>query len=417
MFRKEQIIMDSISLDIAIKVIESLRAGIPTRISTHYLPEVRSHVTDKFTQDLQQLSTGQSIPSGRMIWGGYGQGKTHELTCIEHLALNSGFAVSRITLNRQLSGQKLFNLYQKLASSIRTANSQCFGIQRDLEQKRASDLSISQIQDYRRYTHPLPAIVLENYFHSAGEEQEKLYGSILGAKLPVPDIKRIHKRNFGGTFPSSETFAVTKHGKAYFEVMADVITWCGYKGWVLLIDEVELVSRLGKAGRLQAYQNLSWLVNWSQQLQFPIYTVGGIASPLMDIWNNAEKKKVPDKDLMADEADAKFGEAVGQQLRLFFRKALNSEICPHVRLLEDDQLVRLLENVINLHGISYNWQPNVDAQDIINSIGDSPVRTYIRATLEALDISRQYDEIIHIEPGDLADVVLTEGTTSDDEEG
>lgn len=396
----------SIDRNIAIAVIESLRAGIPTRTSTQYLPEVRSTLTEKFNQDLQQFSTGKSISSGRMIWGGYGQGKTHELTCIEHLALNNGFAVSRITLNRQLSGQHLFKLYQKLATSIRTANSQRFGIQHDLEKKLASDLSDSLIQNHQRYTHPLPAIVLENYFHAAGEEQELLYTNLLGAKLPIGDIKKIHKRNFGGTFPSSETFTVTKHGKAYFELMADVITWCGYKGWVILIDEIELVARLGKAGRLQAYQNLSWLINWSQQLQFPIYTVGGIASPLMDLWRNAEKNKVSDQQLMPELAVAKFGHAIGQQLRLFFQKAQDMKICPHVLKLEEAQLTRLLENIVELHGISHNWQPDIKVQEVITSIGNAPVRTYIRAGLEALDISYQYSEKFVPKPDILVDFVV-----------
>jgi len=395
----------SINRNIAIGVIESLRAGIPTRTSTQYLPEVRSTLTDKFNQDLQQFGTAKSIPSGRLIWGGYGQGKTHELTCIEHLALNHGFAVSRITLNRQLSGQNLFKLYQKLATSIRTANSQRFGIQHDLEKKRASELSNSLIQDHQRYAHPLPAIVLESYFQAAGEEQELLYANLLGAKLRIADIKRIHKKNSGQTFPSSENFVVTKHGKAYFELMADVITWCGYKGWVILIDEIELVSRLGKAGRLQAYQNLSWLVNWSQEFQFPIYTVGGIASPLMDLWRNAEKKKIPDQELMPEIADHKFGQAIGQQLRLFFQKAQDIQACPHVVQLEHEQLARLLNNIVELHGLSYNWQPELDVKEMISSIGNHPVRTHIRATLEALDIGYQYAVTVDPKPKSINFVV------------
>jgi len=396
----------------AIAVIESLRAGIPTRISTQYLPEVRSTLIEKFNQDLARFDKDESILSGRLIWGAYGQGKTHELTCIEHLAMNEGFAVSRITLNRQLSGQNLFKLYQKLATSIRTNRSLRFGIQHDLETKRASDL-LSLIHPRDRYTHPLPAIVLENYLDATGEDKELLYANLLGAKLPISDIRKIHRQNLGSNFPSLETYSVNKHGKAYFEIMADMVTGCGYKGWVILIDEVELVARLGKAARLQAYNNLSYLLNWSQQLQFPIYTVGAVAIPLSDLWCNTDKKRLPDQETMPELAAIKFDQAIEEQIRLFFQKGLDRQISPEIVQLEKEQLAKLLERITEIHGISYNWQPNIEVEEIITSIGNNPVRTHIRAVLEALDISYQYSERIDLKPDDL----VTEDTSpvSEDE--
>ena len=40
-------------------------------------------------------------------------------------------------------------------------------------------------------------------------------------------------------------FRFREHAAAYFGLMADAIRWCGYRGWVILIDEVELLGRLG----------------------------------------------------------------------------------------------------------------------------------------------------------------------------
>lgn len=59
----------------AIAIIESLRSGIPTRISTRELPNLRPNLTNKIVQDLDQFAVG-NIPQGRLIWGAYGQGKT-----------------------------------------------------------------------------------------------------------------------------------------------------------------------------------------------------------------------------------------------------------------------------------------------------------------------------------------------------
>lgn len=89
---------------------ESLRAGILSRASTKELSDLRPSLTSPIKQDLAQLAQG-NIPKGRLIWGDYGQGKTHALTTIEHLALDLGFAVSRIFLSREVACHHLFNFY------------------------------------------------------------------------------------------------------------------------------------------------------------------------------------------------------------------------------------------------------------------------------------------------------------------
>ena len=78
------------SIHQAISVIESLRAGIPTRQATRLLPDLRKPVTERIMQDLASFEANV-IPGGRMIWGQYGQGKTHALTAIEHQALDHNF--------------------------------------------------------------------------------------------------------------------------------------------------------------------------------------------------------------------------------------------------------------------------------------------------------------------------------------
>ena len=381
----------------AIAVIESLRSGIPTRTSTRVLPDARPDLTSKISQDLDDCISGK-YPKGRFIWGAYGQGKTHELTCIEHLALDRGFAVSRVTLSRELSGQHLFRLYGKLASSIKTPDSTHFGIQHKLDKKRSGDLPDSPIQDEHRYTHRLPAIVLEDYFYATDQQdRELLYRDLLGEKPPIADIRRIHKVSRGVPFPRIPTFGVLKHGQAYFEMMSDVIQWCGYKGWIILIDEIELIARLTKVARLNAYKNLSWLLNWSiqpQNKQFPFYFVGGVASPLMNLWLGSEKIS-PDKEIMPQLASEKFvnEDAAAEIINFFFKEAMNDQQCPSINPLNIDQLIQILAKLVEIHEKSYAWNSGMtdrDLRDLVNSLGSSPLRTYIRALLESLDIKFLY---------------------------
>lgn len=52
----------------SIFVVESLRAGIPTRLSTRVLPDLRSNLTEKITEDLSSFERG-IVPDGRILWG------------------------------------------------------------------------------------------------------------------------------------------------------------------------------------------------------------------------------------------------------------------------------------------------------------------------------------------------------------
>lgn len=396
----------------AIAVVESLRAGIPTRASTRELSDLRPSLTEPIKQDLAQLAQGNN-PKGRLVWGAYGQGKTHALTTIEHLALDLGFAVSRVSLSREVSCHHLFNFYGRVASAIRTPKSQIFGIQRALDKKASGDLPDSRVQDPNRYIHPLPAFVLEDYFYTTGEEQDLLYGDLMGTRLAMPDLRRIHRACRGEQLPKFESnFGVKKHGSAYFGVMADVLAWCGYKGWVILIDEVELIGRLGKVGRLDAYRNLNWLLNWSGTMSYPIYTVGVVASSLRnDVWFSSDSTHSAKNDLsqIPELAAQKLGHNAEAEMKKFFDLAISRQ-CPTTEPLSQGELSKLLETLVERHRIAYAWDAQLDVHNLIQHIGNQPVRTHIRAALEALDINYTYKEIITPEVSD-----LVEGSVEEEE--
>lgn len=407
----------------AIAVIESLRAGIPTRISTRELPDLRASLTSLIRQDLEQFSQGQrSI--GRLAWGPYGQGKTHALTTVEHVALDLGFAVSRVSLSREVSCHHLLNFYGRVASVIRTPDSRMVGITKALNSRKAGDLLSSSIADHDRYSHPLPATILEDYFFTSGEEQDLLYGDLTGTRLSSPELKRIHRACRGEPLPKFEiNFRTTQHGSAYFGVMADVIALCGYKGWVLLIDEVELIGRLGKVGRLQAYRNLNWLLNWSNREvrrdgenelfchnPYPIYTFGVVASSLRnDVWfsGTSTPSAKNDRAQIPEVAVEKFGIEAGTVMQDFFDTAISTN-CPTIRPIETTQLATLLERLVELHATAYAWDAQLDVSELVQTIGSQPIRTHIRATLEALDIAYLYRERIKLGATDLLEASLQE---------
>lgn len=409
----------------AIAVIESLRAGIPTRASTRELMDLRAGLTDLIRQDLTAISQGKLLP-GRLAWGPYGQGKTHMLTTIEHVALDMGFAVSRVSLNRAVSCHHLFNFYGRVAPVLRTPDSKLQGLTKALQRKTLNNLLDSPIIQPGRYVHSLPALVLEDYLLATGEDQDLLYGDLVGNRISGPELKRIHRANRGEALPTVKpNFRATQHGSAYFGLMADAVQLCGYKGWVLLLDEVELIGRLGKTSRLQAYRNLNWLLNWCEnpwqpddepqselfhQHTYPIYTVGVVASSLRnDVWfsGTSTPSAKSDRSQIPELAAEKFGATATQEMKRFFDRAVSSH-CPTIKPLGTKDLMQLLEQLVELHGKAYAWEAALEIRPLLEAIGSQPIRTHIRATLEALDIAYLYHEAPVLATTDLVESSLQE---------
>ncbi len=396
----------------AISVVESLRAGIPTRLSTRQLPDLRPELTRLIEQDLAQLEAGHH-PRGRLIWGSYGQGKTHALTALEHLALDRGFAVSRVALSREVSCHQLFNFYGRVAPLIRLPDS-ASGLAALLSRKSPQGIQSSIMDRLDRYQHPLPAFVLENLLYASGEDQDLLYGDLVGSRLTLTDLRRIHRANRDGVMPRFErTFKVSEDGAAYFGVMADALKTFGYKGWVLLIDEVELIGRLGKVSRLKAYRNLQWLLNWSalQPNSFPLYTIGVVASGLRtDLWyrGTTNTRTLSDSVAIPDLALEKLGsQEIAQEMKTFFTQAIDPH-CPVLKPLLPQAQKTLLTEIITLHGIAFGWDPSLDLDLLAQQLGDKPVRTYIRATLESLDMAYLYQESWQVATTELQEASLVE---------
>ena len=391
----------------AVRIIESLRSGVPTRDSTRAMPDLRAELMDPIRQDLEAVSEGRQA-KGRLVWGEYGQGKSHFLTVVEHLALDKNFAVSFVSLSRELSCDNLFRFYQRVAPAVRTPDSEVPGLQKQLSTKRPSELDATPIVEPNRYVHPLPAVVLQVLLHGQmDEESHGLYHDLLGDRLHLAEVRRAAQDvGLGQRLRKVPRFRMGDHAFAYFGVLADAICFCGYRGWVILIDEVELVARLGKVSRLNAYMNLNWLLNWSEEMSYPIYTVGAAALSLQGIWRNETGRRQLETVAIPEFARERLGSEGESDMRRFFEMASGSH-CLMLRALPSDDLFNLLRCVVEFHGLAHGWQPPADEEwlrKVTSTLReDERVRTWLRMVLEALDLLMVSGETPELHPGELAE--------------
>lgn len=58
--------------------------------------------------------------------------------------------------------------------------------------------------------------------------------------------EKIYRRIFSETVKYNQNFTKTKHCGDYFSFMSHLFLQMGYHGWVILVDETELMGRLGR---------------------------------------------------------------------------------------------------------------------------------------------------------------------------
>ena len=238
-----------------IMIIESLRAGIPTHQSIRETRDLRPDILTKVEKDLISITNGNSC-LGKIIWGEYGQGKTHSLKQIETLAKEKNFAVSYLSVSRELQFANFFSLFERLTGCITTHGTQIPGLLNHFVRKGLhSDDFVLQTRN--ELIHPLPAYL----FHCLGlvssqDELLVLYNCLCGSSKHVTAAKKILKTHDRKLYNEISSFRISKHKEAFIQFFPRILTYLGFNGWVILLDEMELIGRLGRVSRMKSYLNL-----------------------------------------------------------------------------------------------------------------------------------------------------------------
>jgi hypothetical protein len=162
----------------------------------------------------------------------------------------------------------------------------------------------------------------------------------------------------------------------------------GYAGWVLLVDEVELIGRYSFKQRARSYAELA---RWAGKLKgtgIPgLVTVFAITTDFdaAVLQERNDFEAVPGK-LRASgaEADQRLADQAEQGMRFITRDV--------VRLKGPDQamLERIRQEVRALHGQAYRWQPpDVGAGERLST---TRMRQYVRRWINEWDLTRLYPE-------------------------
>lgn len=384
-------------------IIESLRKG---SVPIEYVPlfTVGREKWLKFIEDDLKNYIAEGGSKVRFINGDYGDGKTHFMSIIRYLALQQNFAISFVVLTRDIPIHKFEVVYQELVRQICGAfegkgirallDTWADGLKAELLKKgnvpfaeklttlneRLRDLPEMDIN----FANALVAL-LEYRFGplKEGETREEraqscetIYQWFEGAKITKRELK---------PFQIFESLNKT-NSKRLLTSLVVYLKHLNYKGFILLMDELETIIPQSASVRNAGYENVRLLIDNTEQAQH----LHIFFSIIPDVLNS-------EKGFKSYDALWSRVRSVGESKKLNYRNIL---IDLHRTPLESKELVQLGLTLRKIHEAAYRWDSqDLISNDLIKNICQtqqkmglmSETRLFIKQIIRSLDMAEQGD--------------------------
>ena len=365
------------------RIIEALRSGIPSRAVGQYFSEARPQIMKTLSGHLDNICDN-CASSGMVISGKYGEGKTHLLNTVFNMAHNNNMVVSFLSVSKETPFDKLYLIYQKLISGTYLPGRQQPGFMQVLAEMTPNSPVAAELLLYAAKELETDKLyyLFRSYLNTEDQEEKFLLQADLeGDFLANAALRKIYKRIFNNTVKYNVSFSKTKHCQDYFAFMSHLFKALGYNGWVILIDEAELMGRLGKKARLNAYRNMAYFLMPKPSLESTFSLFALSASYAEDVI----EKKHEFENLEEIFPDAQ--EPVKTILSLLMK-------APQLQPLTKEEILQVLLRIQEFHGSAYDWKPDISSESLMNASGGSGylLRTRLRSVIEFLDQLYQYGE-------------------------
>ncbi len=406
-------------------IIEELRKGsVPVDYVPFFTVGRENWLT--FIEDDLDKYIAEGGAKVRFLSGDYGDGKTHFMSVIRHLSLKKGFAVSFVVLTRETPIHKFEAVYQAIVKQLR-GQFDGLGIRNLLESylnemgktlvQEDGELSSEGLSEISNELRNLSGMdinfangviaLLKNRFQPLreGEDQEErdntresLYHWFEGGKVTKKDLK---------PFQIFEIINKT-NSKNFLNALIAFLRHVGYKGLILLMDELETVVGQGKSVRNAAYENVRLLIDNTEQAGY-LHIFFSIIPDVLE----------SEKGFKSYDALWSRVRSIGESKRLNYRGVL---IDLHRTPLKTSELVELGKTLRAIHGNSYRWEAEERiTDDLLEQICKnqkkmgvlSEVRLFVKQVIRVLDMGEQGEN--NFEDLDLA-AQMTESREEMDQE-
>ena len=284
------------------RAMEALRNGVPNREAVRLLGCNQPQPEAQFVDLLRRAADADTPPGsalGMLVSGDFGTGKSHLLSHFEYRALSQGFVCSKVAISKETPLYDLAKVFKSAMDNGRILDRtgpliEALGLQLNYDYDEYSNL-FSWANSPSSGIHPIfPASLLVHERSNELELNRTIESFWAGERMKVSDVKN-GLRQIGQL--QSYSFRTPKASDLppqRLRFATELIKGAGYRGWVVLLDEIELVGQYSLLQRARSYAELARWLGQAQGESYPgLVVVGTVTADyaLANISPEASSKK------------------------------------------------------------------------------------------------------------------------------
>lgn len=378
------------------RAIEALRAGVPNRDAVAELGSAQPHIEEKFAQQLEaaksDVANARQTP-GLLVAGDFGSGKSHLLEYLHHRALEANFVSSKVVISKETPLHDPAKLYRAAIQAAVVPGKKGLAL---TEIATAFNFNSQGFAELFTWVDGAGAGLSSHFpatlFLYEREKNEEIHDRIIsfwsGDPISVGELRSWLRAYGEAATYKLERVSAREMPLHRFRFASRLIVAAGYSGWLLLVDEVELIQQYPNfKTRARSYAELA---RWAGRLEgqaFPGLTAvfaitHDYAKRVLEERNDEER--IPGK-LRASgvDADSLLASQAERGMGLISKGATLLR-GPGPGVIESTK-----DRVREIHAAAYHWQPQpLPTRQREQS---ARMREYVRSWINEWDL-------IHLDP-------------------
>jgi hypothetical protein len=375
-----------------LRAVEALRAGVPNRDVVRHLPPLQEEIERRFQSLLEATDVAgeeKQVP-GILLEGDFGTGKSHWLEFFHHRALEENFICSRVVVNKETPLHDLERVCRAAVESA-TAPGRIGPALAEIALSYRADRAPGHAELWEwvhqnREIDPRYAATLCLFTRSSDPEfRRRIVDEWIGDPMLVSELKAaLRESGEWGSYTVGRP--VRGAALARLEFWSRFFAAAGYAGWVVLVDEAEMVSRYSLRQRGRAYAHLAQLLGIVRGTRVPglacIATITKDYAGEVLYGRKNDIVNIPAR--LQGTRDAEQVPAAEAGMRTIKSKTI--ELRPPTRA----QVAETYDRVRALYQDAYDWEPpgSDGAREYSASTG---MRQYVRSWINVWDLRRLYN--------------------------
>lgn len=389
------------------RALEALRSGVPNQDAVRVLGCSQDTVEQAFSHQLSEVrrlfGSGEQAP-GLLISGGFGAGKSHLLEYLQLQALSANFVVSKIVISKETPLYDQAKVFKAAVDSALVPDRRGQAVKEIAQRLDPRSSAYAALDRWVKepdngVSELFPAtLFLHERLNNDPDLVESVTDFWAGEALPVAAVRGgLRQVNAASAF-TVRAVPARQLPHERFLFMTRLIMGAGYSGWVLLIDEVELIGRYSLLQRGRSYAELARWLGQTESTSYPGLTAVAAITDDFDI-NVLQEKG--DRDYVAPKLRSKATDEMvllaaraEAGMRCIARDAL--ELQPPSDLV----LRETYERIREVHARAYGWEPpQVEGAEVALR---RAMRSYVRRWINEWDLKRLYPGAeVHTEEDEL----------------